>query len=387
MHTSTSATDATVTDATVTDATATDATATDATATDATATGGHFSRSHSDIRDAICANAGFDRPFVTMNALAAVVACYGLMADSGAVVIGAMIIATLLGPISAFSLAIVDGELPLQRRALLALAGGALLVFGISFVIGWINRDVPLTHEIRSRTAPTILDLAIAVAGGAAGTYATISRKFSANLVGVAVATALVPPLSVVGLCLARGANAMALGAALLFGMNLLGIQAASSLVLWLNGFHQIVRARQNNRRLLARNMISPLIIGALGVSLTVSFVQTLQQQRFENEVRDRLQNALHAYPGVYMADLRFAGQDEISPQAQVICVVRSPYSLGPDKVAALQKQLPRGDAGEIELHIRSVLTSETTVKGYMHQLPQSTPIDSVSDDVAGDGA
>ena len=73
---------------------------------------------------------------------------------------------------------------------------------------------MPLTHEISSRTAPTILDLAIAVAGGAAGTYATISRKFSANLVGVAVATALVPPLAVVGMCLARGMNEMALGAA-----------------------------------------------------------------------------------------------------------------------------------------------------------------------------
>ena len=72
-----------------------------------------FSLSHADIRDAICQNAGFDRAFVTMNALAAIVACYGLLADSGAVVIGAMIIATLLGPISAFSLAIVDGELAL----------------------------------------------------------------------------------------------------------------------------------------------------------------------------------------------------------------------------------------------------------------------------------
>ena len=96
----------------------------------------NFSLSHADIRDEICQNAGFDRAFVTMNALAAIVACYGLLADSGAVVIGAMIIATLLGPISAFSLAIVDGELHLQRRALLAILGGALLVLGISYSIG-----------------------------------------------------------------------------------------------------------------------------------------------------------------------------------------------------------------------------------------------------------
>ena len=331
-----------------------------------------FSRSHADIRDAICANAGFDRPFVTMNALAAVVACYGLLADSGAVVIGAMIIATLLGPISAFSLAIVDGELPLQRRALLALLGGAFLVFGISFVIGWVNRDVPLTHEIRARTAPTILDLAIAVAGGAAGTYATISRKFSANLVGVAVATALVPPLAVVGMCLARGLHQMALGAALLFGMNLLGIQAASSIVLWMNGFHKIISQRQSGKRLLARNLVSPLIIGALAVSLSVSFYQALEQQQFETNVRDHLRDALRRYPGVHIADLRFETDDDDTPATRVICVVRSPYSLGPDKVRALQKTLPRAGGAEIELHVRSVLASEVTVEGYVHQLPEA---------------
>ena len=338
----------------------------------APATNSGFSRSHADIRDAICDNAGFDRPFATMNTLAAIVACYGLLADSGAVVIGAMIIATLLGPISAFSLAIVDGELHLQRRALFALFGGAFLVFGVSYIIGWLNHDVPLTHEIRARTAPTILDLAIAVAGGAAGTYATISRKFSANLVGVAVATALVPPLAVVGICLARGLTEMAIGAALLFGMNLLGIQAASSIVLWMNGFHKIMSERQSGKSLLLRNMVSPLIIGALAVSLTVSFYQTLAQQQFQNDVRDTLRDALREYPGVYMADLRFEGDDEFNSMARVICVVRSPYSLGPDKVKELQQKLPLADGAEIELHVRSILTSEVTVKGYLHKLPKT---------------
>ena len=337
------------------------------------AAGHSLSRSHAEIRDAICDNAGFDRSFATMNCLAAIVACYGLLSDSGAVVIGAMIIATLLGPISAFSLAIVDGELHLQKRALLALFGGVMLVLSISFVLGWINRDVPLTHEMTSRTAPTILDLAIAVAGGAAGTYATISRKFSANLVGVAVATALVPPLAVVGMCLARGLNGMALGAAILFGMNLLGIQAASSIVLWMNGFHQIMRQRQSGKRLILRNMISPLILAALGVSLSLSFYQTLASQRFEADVRDRLKRALVAYPGVYLSDVSFEGEDEINPMARVTCVVTTPYSLGPDKVKTLQATLPRGtDGGEIDLHVRSILTSETTVEGYVHQLPEA---------------
>lgn len=329
-----------------------------------------LSRTHAEIRDSIAGNAGFDRPFITMNALAAIVACYGLLANSSAVVIGAMIIATLLGPISAFSLALVDGELALQRRALSALFGGTLLVLGISFIIGVISREVPLTREILARTEPTILDLAIAVAGGAAGTYAVISRRFSANLVGVAVATALVPPLAVVGLCTARGLHEMALGAGLLFGMNLLGIQAASSLVLWVNGFHKILNQHQSSQRLLVRNLVSPLLLVGLGVSLTASFIQTLAEQRFETEIRDHLQQALRAYRGVHLADVRFDEFLEEGEPQRVFCVVRTPYSLGPDKVAALQKQLPASEGRPVQLHVRSVLTSETTVEGYVHQLP-----------------
>ena len=96
-------------------------------------------------------------------------------------------------------------------------------------------------------------------------------------------------------------------------------------------------------------------------------------RQRFEADVRERLTRALVAYPGVYLSSLRFEGGDEINPMARVTCVVTSPYSLGPDKVKTLQATLPRaGDGGEIDLHIRSILTSETTVKGYVHQLPEA---------------
>ena len=117
--------------------------------------------------------------------------------------------------------------------------------------------------------------------------------------------------------------------------------------------------------------MISPLIIVALGISLSASFYQTLARQQFEGEVRDRLQRALVSYPGVPLGAVSFEGDDEINPAARVICEVTTPYSLGPDKVKTLQATLPRANDGrEIDLHVRSILTSETTVEDYVHQSP-----------------
>src|SRR3954469_737365 len=108
-----------------------------------------FHESRLKIDDA----SAFDVPYVVMNTLATVVACYGLLADSPAVVIGAMIIAMLLGPIVGVALGLVDGNYKLLRRALGAEIGGAVIVLVVAFVIGWLHRDLPVTHEILVRTA------------------------------------------------------------------------------------------------------------------------------------------------------------------------------------------------------------------------------------------
>ena len=110
-------------------------------------------------KEAICQsireNAVFSVPYVTMNALATVVACYGLLQNSTAVVIGAMIIAMLLGPISGMALALISGDNGLLRKALLAEVGGVLVVLGVAFCIGKVHQEMPLTNEILARTSPT----------------------------------------------------------------------------------------------------------------------------------------------------------------------------------------------------------------------------------------
>lgn len=91
-------------------------------------------------------NSEFDFAYIVMNGLAAVVACYGLFENSPAVVIGAMIIAMLLGPISGVALGLVDNNNDLLRKAFGTLAGGIGVVYVVAFVLGAIHRDFPLTR-------------------------------------------------------------------------------------------------------------------------------------------------------------------------------------------------------------------------------------------------
>src|SRR5665213_2653957 len=106
-----------------------------------------------------------------MNALATVIACCSLFANSSAGVIGAMVVAMLLGPIAGVALGLNEGD-RLLWGALFSLTLGIAWILAIAMVIGLIHRDAPLTGEILARTNPRLFDLMIALAGGAAGAIA-----------------------------------------------------------------------------------------------------------------------------------------------------------------------------------------------------------------------
>jgi uncharacterized hydrophobic protein (TIGR00271 family) len=141
------------------------------------------------------------RVYWLMNALATVIACYGLFAGSAAVVIGAMVVAILLGPISGVALGLNEGDRSLLGTALISLVGGIAWTLAIGLVIGVIHRDVPLTSEILSRTDLSLFDLMVALAGGTAGAVALVSPRVGTAIFGVAVATALVPHLPLPASC------------------------------------------------------------------------------------------------------------------------------------------------------------------------------------------
>ena len=305
-----------------------------------------------------------------MNVLATIIACFGLIENSAAVVIGAMLVAMLLGPISGIALALVNGDGKLLLKSLAAEVGGALLVLIVSFTIGKVTHNFPYGSQILSRTTPNILDLLIALAGGTAGAYATVTPKLRAGLVGVAVATALVPPLAVCGLCLSRGDMELAWGSFLLFFANLVAIQFAFSVVLGLLGFYKSQGDEKlSKRRALARQAVSVTLLVVLAVVLGNSFRQSVGRQQGESEVRKALTAGLKVYPGAELADLQF---DQNPKSDTVTATVRASGAMSPAKVAALQALLPKMQGHSVKLRIRSIITKTATATGYVQNSSDS---------------
>jgi uncharacterized hydrophobic protein (TIGR00271 family) len=314
------------------------------------------------IRANINENSQFDSAYVIMNGLATVVACYGLFANSPAVVIGAMIIAMLLGPIAGVSLGLVDRNNALVRKALSTLFGGFLVVYGTAFILGLIHRDFPLTDEIYARTAPNLMDLLIALGGGAAGAYSMISPRLSGAFVGVAIATALVPPFSSSALCLTRGEYQLAFGAFLLAFTNIVAIQVAGSVVIWLGGYRGGYKADQLSA--FKRNLLSVVVLVALAVFLGKQLHGLVSKHLYQASVRKLLTSAAQGHDGARLVDVRFQEQ---AKRIVVVAVYRTPSPFTPDEVRALEPQLPRPQgASHLELLVRSVPVNVAAKSGYL---------------------
>lgn len=314
---------------------------------------------------------GLTAPFLIMNALATLVAGYGLFANSTAVVIGAMLIAMLLGPIMGLAMGLVDGDTQLLKRASIAETVGAIMVVVIAFVMGRMHFDLPITAEMMARAHPNLLDLMIALAGGAAGAYATVSPKVNAGIVGVAIATALVPPLTTCGICLSRGLYDLAGGAFLLFATNLVAIQAAASLVLFLHGFHNITIKDPNDKGYMRRLVVDGVLLAGLAVFMFFQLAGTVKEQQYKESIKSALRTSLKVLPGAHLVEVDHFADGK---QRTVVAVVRTPNSLTPQQTAGIQDALRQSTGESLRLHVRSVLTKETTADGYLHELEPTRP-------------
>jgi uncharacterized hydrophobic protein (TIGR00271 family) len=317
------------------------------------------------VRSEIRSGTRVTTPFVVLNSLAAVVAAYGLLQNSAATVIGSVVLAQELGPIMGISLALNDGDLKLLRRSFVGEAVGMALILGISILIGIFNKSIPFGTEVLSRTAPTILDLVIAFAAGAAGAYAATSSKVSGAFVGVAITTSLLPPLAASGLLIARGEERLALGAALLFITNLVAIQLAAALVLLIRGYHQRLDDTDDRKDLFGRNAISAVLTLGLGLFLFLNFKSALEEQNFKRDVETELHDQLRHYPGAHLNAVR------ITPKGNkqvVFADIQTPVSIDPVRVSSMEMALPRLRGDTTELHVRSLLIKEATSEGFLHE-------------------
>jgi uncharacterized hydrophobic protein (TIGR00271 family) len=234
--------------------------------------------------------------FFTLMGFATAIAAFGIIGDSTAVVIGAMLVAPLMTPLMGTSLAMVMGW---PRRAFMSggvALGGILFAVGLSVLFGWVYGPEVSTvanSQVASRIGPTVVDLAIAMAAGGAGAFALSRPDVSDSLPGVAVAIALVPPLAVVGLMVSQAEWSAASGALLLFVTNLVAILLVGGGVFILTGVVPVLRLVENRAWVKKSvGMVAVLaiaVIATLGVSADTFQKQTAGIAAAENVVADWL--------------------------------------------------------------------------------------------------
>jgi len=197
--------------------------------------------------------------------LSVALATLAILQDSTAVVIGAMLVAPLMTPIMGCAAGVVAGWRKRVLESLVVVAISVVASVALAWILSaWIPALVPLESntQVVSRAAPTLVDMAIALAAGAAGAYATVDDRVSSSLTGVAIAVALVPPLGVVGVALEAGRLIQALGAFLLFSTNLVSIILASVVVFALVGLTPI--RRDEERRIANLDVLFSIAVLAL---------------------------------------------------------------------------------------------------------------------------
>ncbi|MFE0581717.1 DUF389 domain-containing protein [Streptomyces sp. NPDC058874] len=275
--------------------------------------------------------------FWTMLFLSAVIAAGGVLTDSTATVIGAMIIAPLSTPIMGIALGAVQRR---RSTALLFVASGCLLVTAVGMLASLVvpsSFDLLSDSQISSRTSPGLLDLVAALATGFAGAVALARKDVAAVLPGVAIAISLVPPLVVTGVCAGQAAWWLALGSFVLFVSNLLALVFAGMVVFGALGYATAGRRGETGstrRTYLALG----LLFAAVGLLLGANTVGTV----LVNLWTTRATNAAAAW----LAGTPGASVQSVTAQSQTLYIqVRSPGELPPvdSLLADLQGQVPDG--------------------------------------------
>ena len=237
---------------------------------------------HMKVVEKVEDEGGFDGRYVFMTLMSAGIAVLGLLLSSPAVVIGAMLISPLMGPIIGLGFAITLFDSREIKRTLIALALGTVLAILFTSAIVLMSPLQTLTSELAARTRPNLFDLLVALFSGLAGAYAMIRGREGA-VVGVAIATALMPPLATVGYGLATWNGTVFFGAFLLFFTNFIVIAASAAIMARLYGFGPRLSPRQT----MVQTLGMLVVFVALAVPLFFSLRQIVWEATAQRQARD----------------------------------------------------------------------------------------------------
>mgnify|MGYP003808407107 CR=1 FL=1 len=298
-----------------------------------------------------------DVDYYMLISLASMIASLGLIVNSPAVVIGAMLVAPLMSPIIGTGLATVLGDARFLKRSSTAVFQGVLLAIVVGAIAGLITINRPLSNEILARTQPSLIDLGIALFSGLAAAYALCRSDAAGALPGVAIAAALVPPLTTVGVTLtaaigsifdmraitlsallANSAFRLPLGALLLFTTNFVAIASASSFMFLVLGFRPAAGRKDRQRTQTRAFRVSLFFLVLVTALLAVSTYRLFKTQSEQARIYEVTAQQVQEVVGAELSDLRIVSFENGDLQMEL--VVRATSSIPHFAVENLQESI-----------------------------------------------
>ncbi len=321
------------------------------------------------------------------------IAAFGLVINSPAVIIGAMLISPLMGPIMATGLALAVGDLYLALKAIAKLVASIALAVGLSAFIVWLLPFHSITPEILARINPNLLDLGIALFSGLAGSVAvcrTAGGSGVTTLPGVAIAVALMPPLCTIGFGMGSGMNTRIMGGAgLLFLTNLVAIVASAFAVFLLVGMNapdvraQMAASRKEEAfaqrlshgllaRMLAnggllrwRVLMLAVLLAVIAVPLRTAFVQVAGETQVRGAIQDVVKGLLP--PGALVSQQVEVGRDNVA--IRLIATQNVPA----DKLHAAEREIERRSGRKVQISVAGI-ASQSELAELMQRLTMPPP-------------
>lgn len=313
--------------------------------------------------------------YIVMTIFSAVVATAGLLLDSPAIIVGAMVIAPLMGPaISASVGTVIDNQKLFSRGIRLQLAGIGLSVVSATLFSLLVKNayfippglDITTITSIRSRLTPDFLELVVALAAGAAAAV-SLTAGVSTALVGALIAAAVVPPIAIVGIGIAWGLPMVVLGASILVLVNMVSINLSALAVLWVSGYRPEQWFSRNRAHSATIKRIGVLALGILLLSAFLGGVtyDAYQQATLEETVNEEVNSLVDSqrYSELELLDIKVEYNDDVlfrDPKRVVVMVGRPAQQPYPELASTLDRRIDNSTDRDLLVQVRFIEISES---------------------------
>lgn len=286
--------------------------------------------------------------------IANLIALAGLITDNTAVIIGAMLISPLMGPILSSGFAFITGNETIGRMALSTIVKSVAATIAVAALATWLSPLNEATGEILSRTRPNLYDLVIAFLAGLVGAIAICTKRNYITIVpGVAIATAVIPPLSVAGYGLGSGHFSIALGGFFLFFTNFVAIIISTCIVFFIYGFRPGILSDIDMASLKKRIYALGAVLFVISIPLLYTLHVSISEVRLRGGINTALKRAFDTDKVSYLSGFDYREADDA---LRVRAAINTTRYLDEEEIAEAEETIEAALGREITLDVEQVL-------------------------------